>query len=360
MKLAKGLVLAFGVLFLSQSLADSAPQMYVESSMYGHSETAPVAQIVVDDFEGEVFEGGTFSYTHNVWEAGARYAAYKIAAIARYDYLLEYTEDVAELIYADKNNLPIETHRDYRLYLAARHARTYGVKLGYTYEATPQMAFSMDLSMLNVASFIDGQVSGDVRVDADSYSGEIDLDYVYNKDKLLDRIADKPSGYGYALDLAWVWQAHPRLRFAAALHDVLSALRIDRAPFTRASARSNRVSLGADDRIDVKPTLTGQENYRAHTLRLPQRVNLQGHYALTEDYGLGLQLQTLRSRRYVSVLLERRIDAVQSLHTAFDGRKKAVTLEWRAAHWHAAITSDHLNVEKARTFGLALGVSQAF
>jgi len=100
-------------MLLSASKASIAGQaeFYLSSHIFGHSETAPIKQIVVDDFEGSDFDAGKHSFTHNVWEAGAVYKGIKLAVIARYDYALSYSEDTAYLVYADKNEIQIQKNK---------------------------------------------------------------------------------------------------------------------------------------------------------------------------------------------------------------------------------------------------------
>lgn len=333
-------------------------EVYLESKMYGHSETSAIKQIVLDDFEGSDFAGGKRSFTHNIWESGVRFNQFKLAMLARYDYVLNYTQDVAELVYADKNDKEIETNRAYELYLDVLHARTYGFKFGYEFSFLPSLTMGVDFSALKLASFMDGDVSGNVLVGDDSYDGDVYLDYVYSKDKLLDRIADKPSGYGYALDLRWAFQINDVLKIDAEVLDLFSQIKIDRAPFTTAKATSNRVNLDPNGKIDVKPVLTGRESYRKHTLKLPLRISLEGRYLLSNAYEIGARFERYEESTYTSLLFTIPFDDKQQIETAFDFRTGALTLGFKDEFWRCSLTTDQLDISKARTFGLSFSFSQ--
>jgi hypothetical protein len=336
------------------------PEVYVESKMYGHSETSSIKQIVFDNFEGSDYAGGNRSFTHNIWESGVRFKQFKLATLARYDYVLNYTGDVAELIYADKNDKQIQTNREYELYLDVLHARSYGFKFGYSLSLLPSLTMGVDVSALKLTSFMDGDITGNVLVGNDSYDGDIYLDYVYSQDKLLDRIADKPSGYGYAVDVRWGFQVNDRLSIDAQILDLFSQIKIDRAPFTTASATSNRVNLDANGKIDIKPVLTGRESYRKHTLKLPQRLSLEGRYLLTNAYELGARFDRYDDSIYTSLLFTIPFDNKQQVQTAFDFRAEALTLGWLDQYWRCAITSDQFDISKARTFGLSFSLAHHF
>jgi hypothetical protein len=335
-------------------------EMYVESKMYGHSETSSIKQIVFDNFEGSDYAGGKRSFTHNNWESGVRFKQFKLATIARYDYVLSYTQDVAELIYADKNSKQIETNREYDLYLDVLHARSYGFKFGYSFSLLPSLTMGVDVSALKLTSFMDGKITGNILVGDDSYDGDIFLDYVYSQDKLLDRIADKPSGYGYAVDVRWDFQVNDHLSIDAEVLDLLSQIKIDRAPFTTAGATSNRVNLDANGRIDVKPALTVNESYRKHTLKLPQRLSLEGRYLLSNAYELGARFDRYENTTYNSLLFTMPFDDKQLLQTAFDFRTEALTLGWQNEYWRCAITSNQFDITKARTFGLSFSFTHHY
>ena len=335
-------------------------EVYVESNMYAHSETSSIKQIVFDDFEGSDFAGGKRSFTHNIWESGVRFNQFKIATLARYDYVLNYTKDVAELIYADKNDKEVETSREYDLYLDVLHARSYGFKFGYSFSLLPSLTMGVDVSALKLTNFMEGDISGNVLVGDDSYDGDIYLDYVYTQDKLLDRIADKPSGYGYAVDVRWAFQLNDRLSIDAQVLDLFSQINVDRAPFTTASATSNRVNLDANGKIDVKPVLTGRESYRKHTLKLPQRLSLEGRYHLANLYETGLRFDRYEDSTYTSLLFTIPFGDKKKVQTAFDFRTAALTLGIQDEFWRCSITSDHLDISKARTFGMSFSLTQAF
>lgn len=339
-----------------QTVSAQPTAAYFNMELYGHSETSALTQIVLDDFEGPDFNGGNLSFTHNTWELGARYKNFKIASIARYDYHLSYSEDVAELTYSEKNDLSIETNRTYLIDLNAFHSRATGIKLGYEYSFIQPFKMGVDVSILNSSSFLDGSLKGKLRVNDDSYSGKITLDQVYSTDKLLDRVNSTPTAKGYSLDLYVDWQPSDDIHLSAKWIDLKSALTLERTPFTSAVANSERVSLGDNDRVDVKPILNGREGFRKYTLKFPKQFRLNSTYKINNKLSMGLQAYRYAENAYLSITSDLNITPRQKLMSAFDFKTHALTLGLRSNNWRFSLTTDKFDFNKARTFGVSTGI----
>lgn len=354
------LLIGFSLTITPCQANDAASIAYIETEMFGYSETAPIAQIVLDDFEGAEFDGGTRSFTHNRWESGVVHNGIKFALIARYDYVLDYSEDLAELVYREKNDLPIQTNRAYEVYIDALYARTAGLKLGYEIQPQPGLFLGVDVSALQVSDFLDGTIKGNVLVGDDSYIGEIGLDYVYTKDKLLDRIAEKPSGRGYAVDLAMKFQASDNLDLSMEVKDLTSRLKFERAPFTTARASSDRISLNPDGTIDVKPILRGRESYRKHTMALPRRITFDALYRIDSNNKIFLGTLRHSSDTYTHLGWSRKLNERWEFSPSFNFGMDALTLALSSRNLGVSLTSDRADFDEARTFGLSFSYQLVF
>jgi len=352
--------LCAGQLLAGES-ANSNIQPYFSFHSLGYSETAPIHQIVINDIEGPYFDGGRHSFTHNIIESGAKYNGWKLAAIYRYDYSLEYSEDTAELIYGDRNNLSIEKNRQYDVELELIHARTAGFKFGYEWSVLPELQLGLDLSYLEVSYFLDGYLEGEFMADNDSYSGQLFIDYAYTKDLLpLDREAEEPDGWGYALDFSWLWQMNESWYAKGAFIDLLSQLYIDEAPFTYATANSDRVSFDDNGTIDVKPLLSGREGYRKETLSLPKQISLDVYYRINIDFEMGIAWYRYGDVNFPSIINHYNFSEGSSLKTKFDFKSEALTIGASFPWLTISLTSDRLDYKKARTLGFDAGVYLAF
>lgn len=344
--------LAVAMFFCSAVTASEQFVAYALTNMYAHSQTSSIKQIVLDEFEGDNYDRGQHSFTHNLWELGGLYDSFKVAVLARYDYTLNYTEDVADLVYADRNDIPIGKNRTYDLYLDAVHMRSTGLKLGYEYAVSDSFSVSIDISGLQVTSYITGDINGLVEVTDDDYVGDIHLDYVYSKDKLLDRVADRPKGYGATLDFALNAQLSRELAVKFEVIDLVNHLKIKDAPYTTADATSNRWSFSPDGLIDVKPVLTGVEGYRDQRLKLEPRYLIASDYQLDEVWTVGVGLFHYDDYTYPSIRGVFSMNNGYSILTKLEFITEAIELGVQSAGWHLALMSDNINFSDAKTFGI--------
>ena len=344
---------SFFIISFSSVLQANETEFYFDSNLYGHSQTSSITQIVLDEFEGEDFDGGEHSFTHNIWEIGGVYKGLKLAAVARYDYTLNYTEDVAELVFREKNDKPIETNRTYDLYLDVLHMRSTGLKFGYQYKINNDIKISADASWLQVTSYMQGFIDGRVEVTDDDYVGDIALDYVYSKDKLLDRIARRPKGYGYTLDFHVQSQLTDSLALSISFLDLVNEINIKEAPYTAANATSNRLSISPEGLIDVKPILTGVEDYRDHRLKLEPRYDAEFLYGFDELWDVYAGVFHYDDYTYSSLGFGYKVTESLGVKTVIDLKTQALELNLQSQAWSVGLISDDFNLNDARTFGLS-------
>jgi len=357
---------AFIVFFLcintstANESSDTKYQLYFDSHMFGYSETAPIKQIV-DDMKGPYFDGGDHSFTHNIWEMGVKRNGWKAAYIIRYDYALDYNPDTAEIIYGDKNDISLEKNRVYDVDLDLIHSRSTGFKLGYEWQVKPKLFIGMDVSYLETNRFLKGDVSGEFSAADNDYTGEISLDYVYTKDYLLSRDVKIPTGRGYTLDIDWRWQSEDDLwKFSGKWTDLVSEITIKDAPFTTATASTDRVSFDDDGHINVKPVLSGVEGYRKEVLRFPKQTKVSGFYQFQPDLNLGLALYQYGDLNFPSTNVEYRLTDTFQLSAGFDYKSDAMTLGCSSSSFNVSLTSDRLSLDRARTFGLDISTNVEF
>lgn len=335
-------------------------RVYLQSDMYAYSETSSVKQIVKDDLEGKHFDGGEHSFTHNLWELGMQRGAWRVGYFLRYDYALDYSEDTAELIYADKNDLPIEQNREYQVVLDVVHARSSGLRLAYDWAFAPAWSLETSLVYLQAKRFQDGEVNGFFTAADDSYTGQLALDYYYDQDKLLHRVVERPTGRGYAFDLHARWQATTSVQVALKVQDLFNRIDFKHAPYTQAAATSDRVSFDEDGRIDVKPVLSGREGYTKHTLRLPVQTTMEAAYQHEDSFRYLATWHRYGDLNFPAIGMRFYAQTESYLHSQYDFQSRAVSLGWHGSSGNVSITSDHWDLTEARTFGLGFGWSLAF
>lgn len=331
---------------------------YTRLQAFAHSETAPVKQIVADDFVGDSFDGGERSFTHNLWETGVIFRNFRFAYLLRYDYDVKYDPDTVFIIYADKNSLPVEAEREYDVRLQALHTQSQGFKFGYQHQPSENFVLSADISYLVARKVTDGELTGNLTVDDNNqYSGGLSLDYIYDTDRLLGRNAEKPEGQGYSMDFGWRWAFNETWSVEGLLTDFFSKIYFNEAPYTLADASSDRISLDENGRIDVKPVLSGFEGYQDYVFRYPRQFSLR----ISHDYQSNIMLSA-RWKRYDDydfLFLENKYQLNDDLgfSMSLEPRSRALSLGIHSDYIQFELTSDRVDFSKARTFGLVLGLS---
>lgn len=361
MRIEHFIFLLFALACATVTQATEPPwRVYVQSDMYACSETSSVKQIVMDDLEGDQFDGGEHSFTHNLWELGMQRGSWRVGYFLRYDYALDYSEDTAELIYADKNDLPIAQDREYQVALDVVHARSSGLRFAYDLAFTPAFSLETSLVYLQAKRFQDGEVNGFFTAADDTYTGQLVLDYYYDQDKLLHRVVERPTGRGYAVDLHARWQATTSVQVALKVQDLFNRIEFKDAPFTQAAATSDRISFDDAGRIDVKPVLSGREGYTKHTLRLPVQTMLETAYQGDGSFRYLATWRRYGDLNFPSLGMRFYAQTERYVHGQYDFQSRAVSLGWHGSNVNISLTSDRWDLTEARTFGLGFVWSMAF
>jgi len=251
------------------SHAENAFYFQAESDAY--SEIAPIKQLL-DDLNGPRFSRGDLAFTHNKFEVGERDGNWEVSAFYRYDYFLEFSNDTAEVAYADKNDKELDKQRNYHLYIEPNHLRAKGLGLGYYFSLPGKAKLKLRANYLRAEELTDGMLSGQLRTLEDKVEADLVLDYNYSRDALLKREEENVRGNGLSLDLDLSWPFAERWTLDVRARDLVSEISWRDVTYTRATAISDTVSYDDQGFIDVKPTVSGIESYRDHSQTLPRRI----------------------------------------------------------------------------------------
>lgn len=309
---------------------------------------------LTDDFDGRL-HSGSVAWTRNHVRAGVRQGAWSVAYVQRYDYLLRFNDDTAELYYQDRNNLGVDSDRDYALRLHAWHLRAQGVQFGVELPLREHWRFDLRLSLLRGMALQEGSAHGVLRADAVNYEGEARLDYRYSEDMLFEHRAPAPDGIGATLDVGIAWRDGKR-EVALRLADLGGFMHWRDAPFTRAGLDTSGQVI--DENVSVPPLLAGVRGLRNHRQRLPVHASLH----LAQHLAVGTA--TLDAEHFLGrvwPMLGFRWDAVPlSPSLGYGFRDGQVSLGVGGAHWRLRLGSDSWRVERARSLTLEGGIGVTF
>ncbi|WP_201509933.1 hypothetical protein [Psychrobacter alimentarius] len=213
-----------------------------------HSPTQPIAKFL-DDW-GAPLDSGKLAYTQGrtSFEIRPADSAISYGLGWRYDYLLRFSEETAEVYWQYENKKPSSTSQTYPLFLEAQHNERVGANIGFTKQVLPNWQLTTRANIWQGLHALDGKIVGDLstRVLPDSEVTNIRdsldktdayIDYYYDEPALgeedLGWHPAKPSGYGYSLDLQLIGKLSDDTQLALRGYDVLGRMHWKDMPSTR-------------------------------------------------------------------------------------------------------------------------------
>ena len=200
----------------------------------------------------------------------------------RYDYLMSFSEETAEVYWQYENKQPSSTSQSYPLFLDAKHNERFGANVGFTQLLNANWQLTTYASIWQGLHALEGKVSGNLTTrvlpdtEVNNIRDSVDkadayVDYYYDKPALgeenLNWNPDKPSGYGYSLDLQLAGKLSDKTQVIISGYDVIGRMRWKDMPSTR---------YALDYDVNGRPlyTIEGQLDTKDVTQTLPWRVKV--------------------------------------------------------------------------------------
>lgn len=258
-RLGFGLALWLFTLAPLPALADSG--VFASVTLDGYSEPEPLIGTL--DEWGESFDKGERQWLLNEFEIGYRLEnGLSIAAFQRGFASTRINEQAAQRYGRIERNEPL-ADASVPVELSVSGFTGQGARFGYVHRRDRWSA-SAEVSVFETKYLMDGGLSGTLTTNADgSYHIAAEVDYRYYRDSLFNRPnIDRPTGFGHALDLKLGYQVTDRWQLSAQAEDLWAAIEWDRAPYTLASANSQRQTYDDEGFVSFNPLFEGTEGYR--------------------------------------------------------------------------------------------------
>ncbi len=352
-------VLVFSIVILATLNARAeyaGADVYAEVNAMAYSEAMPIQQFI-DELEGPRPGSGNIAFTFNSAEVGARYGRWTLAAFARYDYLLEFSDDTLDVAYADANDLDFPTGRALNINLQPSQISARGLGIGYQFTVSSQVEIFTRLNYLQADSLTDGSLTGTLTGNnEDSYEGELFLDYYYEKDLLLDRPEQDIEGDGYSVDVALAWSINQQWNVLLDVKDLYSEIEWQDVTYTQATAISNNASFGDDGLLDVVPLFSGIESNQDYTQRLPARTYLDVHYQFNTIWRFDAGYTEISDFQVVRLGWMAKVLGVD-VSGGYQLQTQAFDMALEHKYVRLAVTTDSFEFDNAHLFGLSLGIN---
>jgi hypothetical protein len=339
------LIVLIGIIWMAAPIRAADWSIYTKIDAFAYSEPVSI-DAFTQDFD-DTLTSGDDAFTHDQIEFGLKWRNWRLAAVTRFDYITEFTNDTALVHFWEKHDIPIDEERQYDLALRVDKVVADGFKLGYTHKfgnnVSIDAAFSYypcprDLLSGKVTGFGDPSVDQQTRDTAQTIIDSLTIrnpdlsplygvvadivttvtvDYHYGEPEFGEPefrqphiIGDpnptvsgvdfsEPEGKGFSLDLALDWQVNEKLHLSLSVQDIYNEFQWDDAPFTvttfvlnpflvEAIAMAQEFALGEvvapNDLVDEHvQVFIGNASHDQH---LPWRADLAVGYKLDPEFEL--------------------------------------------------------------------------
>jgi len=347
------------LLLTARAVAGDGLQSYVSLQSINYSRPVSISAALSD--WGAPFKGGDKALTYNRAEVGVVKHGWQLGVLARFDYLMTFSEQTAKFYYLTINHLPLEAGNVYPLQIKANSQFSRGLRLGYQRQWLPSLKAGAAVTYLQGIALTDGSINGSAEITAtNDYNFQFDTSYVYSRDALFSRTVQKPQGRGFSLDVHVDWRPNDRFSGQLTVLDLLGKLYWDNAPYTIATATSDTKTYDADGYVRYKPVISGLESNRDFIQSLPRKIFLASQYQMSSRGALLAEWQDLDIARFFSFGVGWRMMADGQLSGLYNFTARAFTLRYQQHHLQIEFSSDQLNSHDAHYLALDVAYRYAF
>ena len=344
---------AFWFFILAPLSASAESGVFASMTLDGYSEPEPLMDTL--DEWGESFEKGERQWLLNEFEIGYRLNnGLSTAAFHRSLASTRINERAAQYYGWIERNEPL-TDSTVPIELTVSGFAGQGVKLGYS-RRQDRWSASAEVSVFQANYLMDGGLSGTLTTNTDgSYHIAADVDYRYYRDSLFNRPnIDRPNGIGHALDLKLSYQVTDVWELAMQADDVLASIEWDRAPYTVASANSQRQTDDNEGFVSFNPLFEGTEGYRNN-----YRQDLDPRYRLSSKLQSGHWVLKPHFEHQFGTLMPvlgvaRRWQSGGEWELSYDVERRTLGVVISNNRWAAGFAIDTVKLDEAKSLHFSL------
>ena len=285
----------------------------------------------------------------------------QLSILWRYDYLLDFSEQTAQIYHAYKNNyLPI-AQQDYPLFIKAKYSESYGVRWLQYQEFNKNLKLGLAINLLKGYKITDGQLEGNVNFKQQGFkvkdinNMQMDVNYYYDepqlKEEQLEWYPKNPSALGFSVDAELAWQINPKTHFLVQINDIYGRLYWHDIPTTQYNASCQcykfthniEGQLAIDDKYTQKLLINGK-SILAYQLGDLYKTELRGLFNQSFSLWQGVFLYNLKNNWQLGFITE--------------PQTRSLGVELKTKNIYVHFLTDDLNTNQAHRLGFGLGVYQ--
>ncbi|MCG6937895.1 MAG: hypothetical protein LJE83_06935 [Gammaproteobacteria bacterium] len=330
---------------------------YVSLESFSYSEPMAVKAVVNDKWDATLHPGEVAFSTDRI-EFGVAWQQWSLGVLRRYDYYYEFTPDTAYLKYSVENHQDLISGQQLDIYLSANMLIANGLSLGFT-QTVHNASFAIKASYLRAKDLTSGWLAGNATVVADNdYDLNFDVDYYYSEDRLFDREVAAPDGNGFTLDFNIDWHLQ-NWDFNLDVKDLLARIYWKDAPRTIAVGNTDTKNYDENGFLIFDPAISGIETNQDYTQTLPRKIHFSTarHW---DDYSMLFEFQDFEIKQFYSIGAGFDKNDNEHINVFYNITAQALKFDYRNQWLTFSVTSDQLQIDEARTFGLELAVAVSF
>ena len=297
-------------------------------------------------------------------EVGVGHGAWRISYVNRQEAIVDASRDTLDLIYLEKNNLPIAVGRRFDLHLDAEVFKAEGLKVDRAFEL-----YRGEFSALRAsvgAAFLKGSYtrSSDLKgivtaTGANQFSFDVAWNDIYSEKTFRFIKAGSPDGTGYAVDAAveFEWDHFNRLSLSVA--DLYARIAWRDVPATMERANSATATRDAQGFIVYQPAIVGQNSRTDYIQHLDPKTTFQYSRALG-PVSIGAGALVVRGIVIPRISIEFRPDAAWRFGIDHDFRFGSVGLALKYKLLSVAVSSELRGLDNSRSLGVAAQLLMPF
>lgn len=347
-------------------LKGSGAYIHVDSHTY--SENMPI-DAFDNDFQGDTPREGEHAFTFNQYELGVVYDDWFIARTQRFDYFFTFNRDTFDLFYLDGNGIDIPLNVAYDVYLDVQKVETEGVKFGRAWKLSPEVSLRTAVNYFEADDILYGELKGRIWQSPSRIRGDLDLDYMYMEDVVLDRPQISPftgedigsgvTGHGHSFDVSAYWQ-YDLWRVEVDFFDISGRIDWKNAPYTTATMVSNRNRVDENGNPYKVPTLTSKEWFRDATQVLPTRRRAQVEWGGWHNMTFSAEHQQIDQVKFNRVYMGYQPYSWFKVRGGFDFRSSEKSIELWTPYFSLLAGTDRTDLKQSRNIRLNLSLGYYF
>ena len=297
-------------------------------------------------------------------EIGASYGSWRLSYQYRKDVIIDTNRDVLDLLYYQRNNLPIPIGRTFSVKLDAQALEAEGPRIAKNFELSwgegakvraGVAAASLTGSTVR-STHIDGQATS---TGPGTYSIEVPWLDSYSNKSYRFITPGSPSGKGYSLDAAIDVQWPGGNRAWLSVEDLYSRISWREIPSTVARATTSTTTRDAQGFIIYLPAVAGTNSRLEFTQRLDPKTSA-GYSKSYGPFTAAAGVLFVRGFAIPSLNVDYRYGQHWRVGIARDFRFDTDSLSLSWDNLSLALTSDRRDLAQARALGIAFRYSYAF